>query len=311
MHDPAGHEKRWREIAPFVWQEVDGRDLLQATFKDGQVDQVGSDAIGPMVLMPAGFAAASWNLWLLIATGAILALLLAARHPRDVHGAALFAPVFRLNGWLIPWYVRLFRAIQHKWAANFIGFPDLEPPGIKDDRIRDVIRNALFSGDSTGAGLPATPGRAVLEHRRLVSVVKRELQSIQQPALIVHPREDERHIRASDVREIAEAFEKEWGPALEYNIEGDPRAGWLEPVARARPAQATLVPVAPGEVTSNAGWVPGKDDAIEQLMTAARPLRGPLAVRSSAADEDGADASFAGQHLTLLNVPSVDDLSKG
>ncbi len=32
-------------------------------------------------------------------------------------------------------------------------------------------------------------------------------------------------------------------------------------------------------------------------------------MRSSAADEDGADASFAGQHLTLLNVPSVDDLS--
>ena len=30
-------------------------------------------------------------------------------------------------------------------------------------------------------------------------------------------------------------------------------------------------------------------------------------MRSSAVDEDGADASFAGQHLTLLNVPSVDD----
>jgi Pyruvate phosphate dikinase, AMP/ATP-binding domain/Cyclic nucleotide-binding domain len=53
----------------------------------------------------------------------------------------------------------------------------------------------------------------------------------------------------------------------------------------------------------------GKDDAIEQLMAAARPLRGPLAVRSSAADEDGADASFAGQHLTLLNVPSVEELA--
>ena len=39
-------------------------------------------------------------------------------------------------------------------------------------------------------------------------------------------------------------------------------------------------------------------------MTAARSLMGgPLAVRSSATDEDGADASFAGQHLTLLNVP--------
>jgi len=52
----------------------------------------------------------------------------------------------------------------------------------------------------------------------------------------------------------------------------------------------------------------GRDAAIGQLMTAARTLVGPLAVRSSAADEDGADASFAGQHLTLLNVPSVDDL---
>lgn len=80
--------------------------------------------------------------------------------------------------------------------------------------------------------------------------------------ITVHPREDERHIRGSDVREIAEAFEKEWGPDLEYNIEGDPRAAWLELVLRTRPAQATLVPVSPGEVTSNAGWVPGRDDAL-------------------------------------------------
>ena len=35
----------------------------------------------------------------------------------------------------------------------------------------------------------------------------------------------------------------------------------------------------------------------------ARSLGAPLAVRSSAVDEDGAVASFAGQHLTLLNVP--------
>jgi Pyruvate phosphate dikinase, AMP/ATP-binding domain/Cyclic nucleotide-binding domain len=52
----------------------------------------------------------------------------------------------------------------------------------------------------------------------------------------------------------------------------------------------------------------GNELAIELLVTAAQSLVGPLAVRSSAADEDGADASFAGQHLTLLNVPSVDDV---
>jgi pyruvate,water dikinase len=42
--------------------------------------------------------------------------------------------------------------------------------------------------------------------------------------------------------------------------------------------------------------------AIEQVLESVRPLTGPLAVRSSAVDEDGAEASFAGQHLTLLNV---------
>lgn len=54
----------------------------------------------------------------------------------------------------------------------------------------------------------------------------------------------------------------------------------------------------------------GEETAIEQVARLVRDLPVPLAVRSSAVDEDGADASFAGQHLTLLNVPSceaVDD----
>jgi phosphoenolpyruvate synthase/pyruvate phosphate dikinase len=51
----------------------------------------------------------------------------------------------------------------------------------------------------------------------------------------------------------------------------------------------------------------GHDLAASCSRTAAQSLEAPLAVRSSAADEDGADASFAGQHLTLLNVPSIDD----
>jgi pyruvate,water dikinase len=50
----------------------------------------------------------------------------------------------------------------------------------------------------------------------------------------------------------------------------------------------------------------GEETAIEQVVRLARDLPTPLAVRSSAVDEDGADASFAGQHLTLLNVPSCD-----
>ena len=53
----------------------------------------------------------------------------------------------------------------------------------------------------------------------------------------------------------------------------------------------------------------GDELALIEVDELVRPLGAPLAVRSSAVDEDGAQASFAGQHLTLLNVPSADDVS--
>jgi carboxylesterase len=126
-----------------------------------------------------------------LSTGAVLALLLAARRPADVQGTALLAPTLWLNGWLIPWYARLFRLVFSTRVANLIGFPDLHPHGIKDERIREFIRNALFSGDGSVAGLPSTPGGAVLEHRRLVKATCAELGRIEQPTLIIHPREDD------------------------------------------------------------------------------------------------------------------------
>ncbi len=73
--------------------------------------------------------------------------------------------------------------------------------------------------------------------------------------ITVHPRADERHIRPADVYAIAEAL----APVrdrVEYNIEGDPRPELIEMVEEVRPDQCTLVPVRPGELTSEAGWPP-------------------------------------------------------
>lgn len=71
------------------------------------------------------------------------------------------------------------------------------------------------------------------------------------------------------------------------------------------------LPVPPGVALSGevVEAVAGEDpEAIARVAAAIADLPTPLAVRSSAADEDGADASFAGQHLTLLNVPTADDV---
>ena len=71
--------------------------------------------------------------------------------------------------------------------------------------------------------------------------------------ITVHPRQDQRHIRVADVDAIAE-FLKPYKDEVEYNIEGDPRPDLIDLVLRVRPDQCTLVPVRPGEVTSEAGW---------------------------------------------------------
>ncbi|MFM9848129.1 MAG: alpha/beta hydrolase [Hyphomicrobiaceae bacterium] len=126
-----------------------------------------------------------------LSTGAVLSLLLAARRPKDVQGTILLAPTLWLNGWLIPWYARLFNLVFSRSVARFVWFPDIPPHGIKDQRIREFIRSALFGGDSSIAGLPSTPGVAVLEHRWLVNATKRVLGTITQPTLILHAREDD------------------------------------------------------------------------------------------------------------------------
>jgi pyridoxine 5-phosphate synthase len=76
------------------------------------------------------------------------------------------------------------------------------------------------------------------------------------PGITVHPRADARHITATDVREVA-ALIRTLGSGPEYNIEGDPRPDLLALVHEVKPTQCTLVPVRPGEITSQAGWPAG------------------------------------------------------
>ncbi|MGQ0735344.1 MAG: pyridoxine 5'-phosphate synthase [Acidobacteriota bacterium] len=75
------------------------------------------------------------------------------------------------------------------------------------------------------------------------------------PGITVHPRADARHITFADVREIRDELARLAG-RVEFNIEGDPRPDIVELAREIRPDQCTLVPVLPGEITSQAGWSP-------------------------------------------------------
>lgn len=76
--------------------------------------------------------------------------------------------------------------------------------------------------------------------------------------ITVHPRRDQRHIRLEDVPEIANHLRKRH-PGIEYNVECEDHPLLIELVRRVKPDQCTLVPVSPGEITSDHGWNPVAD----------------------------------------------------
>ena len=75
--------------------------------------------------------------------------------------------------------------------------------------------------------------------------------------ITVHPRPDERHIRAGDVAEL-HALLKAW-PEAEYNIEGNPFQNLMGFIRDVRPHQATFVPDSEDQFTSDHGWDLARD----------------------------------------------------
>jgi pyridoxine 5-phosphate synthase len=89
--------------------------------------------------------------------------------------------------------------------------------------------------------------------------------------ITVHPRPDERHIRASDVDAVAELL-KRW-PNAEFNIEGNPFQNLMDFVVRLRPHQCTLVPDSEDQFTSDHGWDLAADgERLRPLVEQARSL---------------------------------------
>ena len=94
----------------------------------------------------------------------------------------------------------------------------------------------------------ATLRNARGENHPSVEKVAVDAQAFGAEGITVHPRPDERHIRRQDVFNLRPLVN------MEFNIEGYPAPDFLDLVLKVRPEQVTLVPDAPGQLTSSAGW---------------------------------------------------------
>ena len=120
--------------------------------------------------------------------------------------------------------------------------------------------------------------------------------------ITVHPRPDERHIRRSDVTALKDTV------TTEFNIEGYPSDDFLRLVEEAHPAQATLVPDKPGQLTSDSGW--DVEAHLEELRAICDRLR-RAGIRSSifvAADprQVRAAAEAGADRVELYTKPYAD-----
>ncbi len=94
--------------------------------------------------------------------------------------------------------------------------------------------------------------------------------------ITVHPRPDQRHIRATDVRELADLM-RHW-PQREFNVEGNPLHNLMDCVLDLRRSnlpvhQMTFVPDSEGQFTSDHGWsFPADADRLRPLIAQAHSL---------------------------------------
>jgi len=82
--------------------------------------------------------------------------------------------------------------------------------------------------------------------------------------LTLHWRADNRHTRIDDVRALRTLCEER---GAEFNLEGDDREELIALALELKVTQFTLVPVKPGEITSDHGWdLPRQHDVVAPIV---------------------------------------------
>ena len=135
--------------------------------------------------------------------------------------------------------------------------------------------------------------------------------------ITVHPRPDARHIRSDDVLALAALCHAR---GVEFNLEGNPFApprpgypGFAALCAQARPAQATLVPDADAQLTSDHGFDFARDgERLRPHVAALKALGCRVSLFVDAGDPEVAQAAAVGaDRVELYTGPFAEAAAAG
>jgi pyridoxine 5-phosphate synthase len=142
----------------------------------------------------------------------------------------------------------------------------------------------------------------------LMTFVER-IVSLGVDGITVHPRADRRHITPEDARAVAREVK-----TVETNFEGDIREEFLDLLLECRPTQCTLVPVKPGEITSNHGWEVRRWSFLLAPVIARLKqdgIRVSLFVEAGDLDSVRETAAIGGDRIELYTEPYAEAFHRG
>ena len=123
--------------------------------------------------------------------GADLALALALEHSADIHALCLYSTTLYYDGWNVTKW-RVMRALAYYTPLRYmLSYHERHPYGLKDERIRQWVAKQMEKGVETPAGAAKSPFTGVYQAERMMRHLRRNLQRITAPTLILHALEDD------------------------------------------------------------------------------------------------------------------------
>ncbi|MES2104935.1 MAG: alpha/beta fold hydrolase [Pseudomonadota bacterium] len=145
--------------------------------------------------------------------GAVLALRLAMDRGDEIAALSLLATTLDYDGWSIPKYRFLLPLAYYTPARYLYSYKERYPYGLKNANLRAWIAREMQVTSSSAAGASKLSAEGIFQAHRLIKQVRRRLEEVTTPSLIIHAEEDdvastksadlvEARIRSTDKKKI-------------------------------------------------------------------------------------------------------------
>ena len=126
-----------------------------------------------------------------VSLGATLCLGVAAHQIERLASLTLISTTLFFDGWNVSRWRFLLPLAYYTPLGRLFCYRETPPYGVKNERVRAWIAGQLAESELSSAGASTIPTSRLREANRLIRYVKRSLQHVQVPVLMIHAREDD------------------------------------------------------------------------------------------------------------------------